>query len=220
MGLGDLNEKHRGDKSVVMAAVSQDNHQKNGSKAFQCASDDMKNDKEVFLAALNRERINLIDQHPDGKCPPEKYAEYTDVLKHAGLAVRGDRNAIMEALACTVIPHGNASLLWYISDELKNDSIVMREAVKRMGEAALQHASERLLGDKDFMLKVVKLDGCALQHAGQKLQKDKESYSEVAIEAIKRFPGAIEYSIMNYVELTRHDTLQKTCQASLAQHAS
>ena len=54
----------------------------------------------------------------------------------------------------------------------------------------LQEASDRLKNDKDFVLKLVKRNGCELYGASNKLRNDKE----IVLEACKQDKNAFNYA--------------------------
>lgn len=63
-------------------------------------------------------------------------------------------------------------------DEWKRDKDVVRAAVEQSFGSALQHASEDLQADREFVLEAVKHSGRAVQHASEALKSDREFMQE------------------------------------------
>ena len=95
--------------------------------ALEYASEELKNDKEIVLAAVT----------------PSTYRERGWVAVYASEEMRKDKDIMMAA----VTNHGRA--LEYASEELRDDKEIVLAAVKNNGNSDL-YASIRLQGDKDI----------------------------------------------------------------------
>jgi len=147
------------DKEVVLEAV------KNEGRALELASDALRSDREIVLAAVAT----------DG---------WTSALQYASDAVRADRDIVLAALAT----HGDA--LQYASDALRADRDIVLAAVAKDGDA-LQYASDALRADREIVLAVVAEGGDALKYASDALRADRE----IIMAAIQRnAPGALKYA--------------------------
>ena len=71
-----------------------------------------------------------------------------------------------------------------------NDKEFMMDAIAHKASWVLAYASDKLLADKELMLKAVKVDGQALYYASQELRNDKE----VVLEAVKNKWLIIKYA--------------------------
>jgi len=111
---------------------------------LHAASDELKNDREVVLAAVNNEGF---------------------ALEHASDELKDDREVVFAALS----NHGWA--LDYASDELKNDREVVLAAVDNDGRA-LEDASDELKNDREVVIAAVNNKGWVLQYASDELRND------------------------------------------------
>lgn len=103
--------------------------------------------------------------------------------------------------------------LQYASDRLKNDPKIVLEACKESG-FTLRFASQKLRNNRDFVLKVVKIDGGAFKYIDNSLKSDEEILTEavknwgyalssaspelrdnkkIVLEVIKTEPSMVEY---------------------------
>ena len=71
-----------------------------------------------------------------------------------------------------------------------NDREFMLDAINHKASWVLAYASDKLLADKELMLKAVKEDGQALYYASQELRDDKE----VVLEAVKNKWLIVKYA--------------------------
>ena len=94
------------------------------------------------------------------------------------LSVYVRSTAAIEALGA-VERDGHA--LEHASEELKRDRQFVMEAVKQNGHA-LEHASEELKRDREVATAAVKQDGWALRHASEELRRGRE----VVMAAVKQ----------------------------------
>ena len=110
-------------KEQVLEALKQNDYY-----AFFCASDELRNDKDVALAAVKLNGHSLCDASDD---------------------MRGHKEVVLEAVK------QNGFALEYASAELQNDRDVVLTAVKQDGQA-LKYASEELQNDRDFIMESAK----------------------------------------------------------------
>jgi hypothetical protein len=110
------------------------------------ASEDIKDDKELLLAAIN------IDSNS---------------LNFASDRLRNDKNIVLKAVS------QDGSSLEYASEELRNDREVVFAAVSNFGNS-LRDASVSLRNEKDIVLKAVSKNGKTLEYASEELRNDRE----------------------------------------------
>jgi len=137
---------------------------------LECASDELKNDRGVVLAAVSNYGRAL-------EC----------ALEYASDELKNDREIVLKAV-------GNKGFaLRYASDELKNDREVVLAAVGNKGYAlrfALRYASDELKNDREIVLEAVGNKGYALRFASDELKKDRE----VVLAAVNNDGRALEYA--------------------------
>ena len=114
--------------------------------ALQHASEELKGDREVVMAALKQ----------------NGYA-----LQHASEELKGDREVVMAAVK------QNGYALRQACEELKGDREVIMAAVKQNGNA-LFYASEELKSDREVVMAALKQNGDALRQACEELKGDRE----------------------------------------------
>ena len=127
------------DKKKVLAAVNFSIGDK-----LEYASDALRNDKEVVLAAVKL----------DGRA-----------LKYASADLKNDKDVVLAAMK------QNGWALCWAGDDLRNDKVIVLAAVKQHG-IILFYASADLKNDTDVVLAAVKQNGMALKFASAKLKKD------------------------------------------------
>ena len=113
---------------------------------FQYASDQLKADKEVVLAAINFDGL---------------------ALQYASIELKADKEVVLAAVKNT----GYA--LEFASDELKADNEVVTVAVNKAGDA-LAYASHDFKADKELVMLAVSNVGYALAYADDAFKADKE----------------------------------------------
>ena len=175
-------------------------------------SDELKDDREVVLAAVKKYGFNLTYASEELKKDREIVLE---AVKNCGYALKyvieefkNDREIILEAVKSygtilEIVPEefkkdreivleavkNNGGALQYASEELKNDRELVLEMVKQ-DRFALENISYEFTNDKDFILEVVKNNGDALQYASYDLKGDKE----VVLTAVKNDGYALRYA--------------------------
>ena len=111
------------------------------------ASEALKNDREIVLAAVN---------------------ETSGALLYASDALKNDREIVLAALEKN--PPG---ALEYASDELKNDREIVLKAVTRQ-PTALRYASAELKNDREIVRMAIQKDPHCLRFAGGSMKKDSD----------------------------------------------
>lgn len=132
---------------------------------LQYASDELKADREVVLAAVNH---------------------YGPALEYASDDLKADKEIVLEAVKLW------GSNLEYASDDLKADKDVVLAAVTNTGRA-LEYASDNLKADREIVLEAVKhkihASGHALTFASATLRREREiALAAMHSEALLSFP--------------------------------
>jgi len=154
----NMTEEINTDKTEALAAVKDDGW------ALEHVSDELRADKEVVMAAVQKQDMGSM-------------------LMYASEELKADKELVMAAVK------SDGGALLYASDELKADKELVMEAVKS-GDDVLMHASDELRADKELVMAAVKLYGGALMHASDELRADKE----VVMAAVKDAGWALEYA--------------------------
>jgi hypothetical protein len=156
---------------------------------LQHASEELKADKEVIMAALK--------------------SGYSLPYEHVSDALKTDRDFLLEMVSL------DAYCLEFFSEELKQDEQIVLAAAKNSGNAALEFGSEKFKKNKNILTEVVKNshnalsflaenekndkklvitavdhNGYALQYASEQLRNDKD----VVIAAVRNYGNALEYA--------------------------
>ena len=131
----------RGDKEVVLAAISED------FEAFLHASNELKSDKEFVLAAV------------------EASTDWEDsVFKFASSELRADKEVVLAAVSL------DSAALYHASEELQADKEFVLAAVSENGYA-LQFVSPALQNDKEVVLTAVSQYSRALWYASDEIRE-------------------------------------------------
>lgn len=194
--LGRLDESARGDRELVLAAISRDGN------ALYSASEELRSDREVVLAAVRREPLALrfaeAELQDDREVVLEAVHLCGQALQYASVERRRDHEVVLAAMrtswramehACpelrrdhsfvlaAVTEHGSALL--YAAPELKNNREIVLAAVQKSGWA-LSCASDDLKCDRACVLAAVTSNPAALDFAQVDLRSDPELASIVA----------------------------------------
>ncbi|MBX9597697.1 MAG: DUF4116 domain-containing protein [Burkholderiales bacterium] len=121
---------------------------KNG-QALQTLNNELRNDREIVLAAIN---------------------QYCYALRFASNQLKSDKDVVLSAI------NHNTLSLQYASEKLLNDKQFISSVIKKDG-MALQYASENLQDDKGLVLLALKNNGMFLQHVNKMLREDVEVIS-------------------------------------------
>ena len=156
--------------------------------ALAYASDELKNDEEVVLTAI---------QGWDGVSVNFSYA-----IKEASEELRSNKNFMRKAIELT-----DGEAFCGATDELKNDKEMALFAVSHGSaphqcdpDIILRYASEAIRADKDVVLAAVRRNGWSLEYASEELKADKDvvlvatinnswslTYASPALRADKEF---------------------------------
>ena len=149
------------DRDFVLFGVQQKEILRSGVPVLEQASAELKNDRELVLAAVKT---------------------YAHSLKFASEELRNDKVVVLTAMAAFQ-RYGDVvggSIFQYASKGLKNNKDVVLEAVQ-ISSGALEYASDDLRNDKEIVLAAMKRNGYALQYASEDFRND----PEVVLAAVK-----------------------------------
>jgi hypothetical protein len=170
-------------RAFVLAACS---GCKTGS-AFRRASDNLKADKEIALAACKNNGLSLCDASTELKADYDVVLQACSqngaALRYASQELRANRNIVLAAC------RSNRHALQDASTELRADRDLVLEVCLQKG-AALQHASEQLRADRDVVLAACRSNGRALQHASTELRADRD----VVLAACRSYGHALQHA--------------------------
>ena len=168
------------DSNLLTDAISDDyniilNLVKHNCNAMHCASDRLKGNKEIVLAAIcnyDSDYFSVLDLASDELRGDKEVVlaavrSHGKALEYASIELRADREIVLAAV------QQNGYALQYASPELKNNKEVVLAAV-RQNSYALKYASDELRGDKEVVLAAVHKNGLALEFASDRLRGDKE----------------------------------------------
>ncbi|MDP3947814.1 MAG: DUF4116 domain-containing protein [bacterium] len=156
----------RSDKDVVLAAVKRNGHN------LRFASEALRNDREVVLAAIHEDALNSFQfVSPELRADKEIVIEALRNRGGLGLAsdeLRDDKEVVMEAVKVRGYQFRNAS------DRLRMDEEVVLEAMKSRGGVDLEDVPASFYDDKEFLLKVLKVNKGIMRRISPRLLSDKE----------------------------------------------
>ncbi len=174
---------------------------------FMFASDELKKNKEVVLAAVKyydamrgsdtndrqasqdeqyENLLNIYNSFLD-LCQDSQYGSQGFSKKNSQTSLQKNVKIILSEIAQEIICSGG--FLQLVDLPFRADKEVVLEAVKACGYS-LQYASPELQADKEVVLKAVRTDPFALAHASPELRADKE----LVLEAVKIERSALEYA--------------------------
>jgi len=190
-------KKYKDDFNIVLECVKQD------GMFLDFASDELRNNKEICLAAIKNNKAAFTffsNELRDDKefileCAKhngyileimdDNYKDDYDIVmaavKNDGhtLEFASERLANNKEIVREAIYSDNDSLQ-FASNELRNDKDIVLAAIKN-SSSSLIYASDNLKDDKEFILECVKQDGWTLEYTTLKLQKD----LDIVLAAIK-----------------------------------
>eukprot|EP00546_Thalassionema_frauenfeldii_P013586 CAMPEP_0178916832 /NCGR_PEP_ID=MMETSP0786-20121207/12887_1 /TAXON_ID=186022 /ORGANISM="Thalassionema frauenfeldii, Strain CCMP 1798" /LENGTH=393 /DNA_ID=CAMNT_0020590269 /DNA_START=232 /DNA_END=1413 /DNA_ORIENTATION=- len=134
----------RGNKHFILQVIKLQSAW--GSEALKFVSSELKNDKEVVLAAIQRTG---------------------EALEHASLELRNDKQVAIAAV------ENQPRAIEFASTKLKNDKELILIAVAKDG-LALEYASLELRNNKQVAMTAVANEPFAIQYISPKLRNDKE----------------------------------------------
>lgn len=146
--LGEVEEAHRGDRDLVLAALrrasQETGKQKEKEEALKHVAEPLWCDREIVLIA-----VSFLGQ----------------ALARASAELRGDREVVL----CAVANQGLA--LAHASEALRHDREIILTAVKRNG-FVLELLPDDFKGDKEVVLAALTRSGTAFQFVPESLKKD------------------------------------------------
>jgi hypothetical protein len=137
-------DRLKGNKEIVLTAICNDDS--DDQSVLEIVSDELSNDREVVLAAIQQHYF---------------------ALEFASNELRGDKEVVLIAV------QKNGLALQFASNELRGNKEVVLAAVQQDG-IALQFASNELKNNLEVVLAAVEKDGLALEFASNKLKNNLE----------------------------------------------
>lgn len=191
--------------------------------AFQHASERLKRNRQVVLAAVRQDARHLADaldarMRDDEEIVLAAVSQNGGVLQYASERLKSEKDFVMKAVCHSTKGTSDSEdptrlVFAYISEDFKTDREVVLAAVRRTG-MALKFAPKDFQNDREIVLAAVSEDGRAFQYASQQLKEEKDfvlqavgkngrafAYvseyfkddSEVALEAVSNRGGAVEF---------------------------
>jgi hypothetical protein len=179
------------DDETVMTAAAR--HSTNGS-AFRWASPRLKGDKEFFLKLMAGGcpgRMLLVagdELKEDRDVVLAAVARDPVALSYAAAPFRDDKETVLAAVNAGADTYGE--VMKSLSSRLRDDKETMLAAIKR-GWRAFPYISLRLRDDKDIAMAAVAIIGEDLQWASARLKAD----TDVVGQAVRSNPSAIRYAL-------------------------
>ena len=176
-----INKQFLKDKDIMLAAVNTDGN------SLQFASQTLRSDREIALAAFNNLKAELSSVHKYGlKVIDKKFLNDSELMLSALKHAKGDHSqfyplisenlkADKEFMTQAIYINGNS--IQYASEkvleELKSDREIILAAVKE-SVYNLEYASEELRGDKEIVTIAIMGEGCCLKYASEELKGNRE----------------------------------------------
>ena len=159
------------------------------SEILDIASEEIKDDSEILLAAININSNSLnfaSDRIRDEKSIVLKaVSQDGSSLEYASADLRNDREVVFAAVS----NYGNS--LMDASDSLRNDKDIVLKAVSKNGKT-LKYASNELRNDKEVVIAAVSNNGNAIEYVGEKLKNDSEILAIVNVKKNTDFTNSDE----------------------------
>jgi len=157
----------QGDRDLMLGALMTSQ-----GAALQYAAPELRADRKVVLEATKyfgtAFREASSDLRGDREFALEAIALHGAALSGAADSLRGDRSLVLEAAR-----RGHGSCLEGATKDLKTDQEFVLE-VAAADPQAVKHASEELLNNRDFALRLVETSGRALQYLPPRFKADRE----------------------------------------------
>lgn len=152
---------------------------KSGQQKFENLSDELRNDRDFVLKAINMQVCSL-------RSLPDNFRRDREIalaavkndgrdMRYVGELLKNDRGFILASLE-----RGNILGIQFVSYELRDDYEIIMKAVNAAG-IALDYASERLKNNKDIVLAAMRNQAWSLKAASEELRSD----ATIFLEAIK-----------------------------------
>lgn len=187
------NYKNIENKDIILEIIER--HNLNESSFLAHLANDLRDDKEVVLAAIKKNPYTIMyaskSLRDNDFIVFEAVNRSGAVLIHASDRLKDDKDIVMKA----VQEYGAA--IEYASPRLKNDREIALEAVKNESYA-FDYLSEKLKGDKEIAMIAIKKNGYLFAKMSSELQQDKELMKEAYIQrtaALKYFPQEIQNEV-------------------------
>ncbi len=181
-------ESEQIDKDIVLAAVS------NGDYIIDRIDKKYQNDNDIIIAAglRNPNEIEYLKNQPSihNKKDMLELLKKGASLKLASDKLRDDKELVLTAISIS------AKNIEYASKRLKNNKeimlIVFKKDPDQIKYSTLQfkNATQQLRNNKQFILKLVSIDGDTLDYASKHLKKDRQ----VVLAAIKQYIYALRFA--------------------------
>lgn len=163
--LNYASERLRGDRDVVLAAVSQERN--NIYPNLQHAPDALRDDRRIVEAAMRGTGGGFLS------------------LQYASARLRDDRALASEAIQSYVVKHAHGLEMGFdkMSTRLKSDRALFMEALAKYDDLQnppsfashfLHAADVSLRDDKELVLEVVRRDACGIEIASERLRDDRD----------------------------------------------
>ena len=163
--LRDAAEELKGDRDIVMTAVSHFGH------ALRFATEELKGDREIVMTAVSENSFALQYVTKELKCDREivraAVSQHGRALQFVAEELKGDREIVMTAVSKA------GWALQFATKEMQGDHEIVMKAVSENG-CALEFATEELRGDSEIVMQAVSVHGDALEYATKSLREDEE----------------------------------------------
>ncbi|KAG2382703.1 hypothetical protein C9374_005283 [Naegleria lovaniensis] len=140
--LSGMNQEFTSDKEIVMMAINF-----SGGESIRYASDELKNDEECVMAAIQNQ---------------------SSALRYIGDQFKSNKELVSDLL------QENGYLFEELSDELKADKELLFTAISGSYSNALMHASPELKADREVIMEAVRIQGHCLAYCATELKNDFE----------------------------------------------
>lgn len=159
-------------KEILMAAI------KNNTHDFVCASEELKNDKDICLELINIEPLLLFVNIPE-KFQHDEDIVFIVVSKNPILYARVPEQFRKNKEITLIALSAMGSLLPLASDELKDDKEVVLAAISSKAfssptDTTFVHASKRLRSDPEFVLECLLINPKTFENADHKFHHNRQ----------------------------------------------
>jgi len=168
------------EREILLAAARQ-----NGKAILRSASDEVRADREIVLAAVRQSCWALEyaskDLRADREIVLAAVQQSGRALEYASKDLRADREIVLAALQ-------QSGWFRYASKDLRADRNIVLAAVQQHSRL-LRYASEKLRADREIVLAAVQQDGSAFRYASNDLRSD----WDFVLAAIRQNGSAFRY---------------------------
>lgn len=170
------NEEHQDNPYLIRQIISSANY----DYALEFASRRLRSDYEIVVEAVQKNGFNLFYACDELRNCPEiiNSALQTTpaIFRWLPSAVRNDRELILKYLN----KHWQGDFLIYLNDELRDDKIIVRLAMEKIGVNILEYASLTIRQDSELMLEALTLDDSAVKFIDKRLLSNPEFKNKCA----------------------------------------